>query len=130
MGEPRRHLPLFCGLPGGRLAAAGPGAGEVVTVAAPNCPFHGLDSLWIQVAGLSCDLRCAHCFNASGPGNREMPALSRDDVRTLLAEAEESGVRDIVFTGGEPFLHPEMAEIAGDTLGRFPPTPLNNGPLL
>jgi MoaA/NifB/PqqE/SkfB family radical SAM enzyme len=59
-----------------------------------------------------------------------MPVLSREDVRTLLAEAEESGVRDIVFTGGEPFLHPEMAEIAGDTLGRFPATILTNGTLL
>ncbi len=97
---------------------------------APNCPFHGLDSLWIQVAGLSCNLRCTHCFNASGPGNREMPVLSREDVRTLLDEAEAAGVRDIVFTGGEPFLHPEMAEIAGDTLGRFPATILTNGTLL
>ncbi len=99
-------------------------------MAAPNCPFHGLDSLWIQVAGLSCNLRCAHCFNGSGPENREMPALSREDVRTLLDEAEAAGVRDIVFTGGEPFLHPEMAEIAGDTLGRFPATILTNGTLL
>jgi len=79
---------------------------------APNCPFHGLDSLWIQVAGLSCNLRCTHCFNASGPGNRELPVLSREDVRTLLDEAEAAGVRDVVFTGGEPLLHPEMAEIA------------------
>jgi len=99
-------------------------------MAIPSCPFHGLDSLWIQVAGLSCNLRCAHCFNASSPGNREMPALSREDVRTLLEEAEEAGVRDIVFTGGEPFLHPEMAEITGDTLGRFPATILTNGTLL
>ncbi len=99
-------------------------------MAAPDCPFHGLDSLWIQVAGLSCNLRCAHCFNASAPGNREMPVLSREEVRTLLAEAEESGVRDIVFTGGEPFLHPEMAEIAGATLGRFPASILTNGTLL
>jgi molybdenum cofactor biosynthesis enzyme MoaA len=97
---------------------------------APNCRFHGLDTLWIQVAGLSCNLRCAHCFNGSGPGNREMPPLSRDDVRSLLEEAEAAGVRDIVFTGGEPFLHPEMAEIAGDTLGRFPATILTNGTLL
>lgn len=99
-------------------------------MAAPNCPFCGLDSLWIQVSGLSCNLRCAHCFNASGPGNREMPVLSRTDVRTLLDEAAAAGVRDVVFTGGEPFLHPEMAEIAGDTLGRFPATLLTNGTLL
>jgi MoaA/NifB/PqqE/SkfB family radical SAM enzyme len=97
---------------------------------APNCPFLGLDSLWIQVAGLSCNLRCAHCFNASGPGNREMPSLSLEEVRSLLGEAEAAGVRDVVFTGGEPFLHSEMAEIAGDTLRRFPATILTNGTLL
>jgi MoaA/NifB/PqqE/SkfB family radical SAM enzyme len=59
-----------------------------------------------------------------------MPALSREDVRTLLDEAGEAGVRDVVFTGGEPFLHPEMAEVTGDTLGRFPATILTNGTLL
>ena len=97
---------------------------------APECPFLGLDSLWIQVAGLSCNLRCAHCFNASGPGNREMPSLARAEVKSLLDGAEAAGVRDIVFTGGEPFLHPDMAEIAGDTLSRFPATILANGTLL
>jgi len=97
---------------------------------APDCPFLGLDSLWIQVAGLSCNLRCAHCFNSSGPGNREMRYLSREEVGRLLDEAEEAGVRDIVFTGGEPFLHPEMAEITGDSISRFPATILTNGTLL
>ncbi len=97
---------------------------------APDCPFPGLDSLWIQVAGFSCNLRCAHCFNASGPGNRELAPLSRDAVRALLDEAAAAGVRDLVFTGGEPFLHPDMAEIAGDTLSRFPATILTNGTLL
>jgi MoaA/NifB/PqqE/SkfB family radical SAM enzyme len=97
---------------------------------APDCPFLGLDSLWIQVAGFSCNLRCAHCFNASGPGNREMPSLLREEVRSLLEEAAAVGVRDVVFTGGEPFLHSEMAEIAGDALNRFPATILTNGTLL
>jgi len=97
---------------------------------APDCTFLGLDSLWIQVVGLSCNLRCAHCFNASGPGNREMPSLSREEVKSLLGEAEAAGVRDVVFTGGEPFLHPDMGEIAGDTLRRFPATILTNGTLL
>jgi MoaA/NifB/PqqE/SkfB family radical SAM enzyme len=94
---------------------------------ATDCPFRGLDSLWIQVAGLSCNLRCAHCFNDSGPGNRELSPLSRDEVKSLLDEAVAAGVRDVVFTGGEPFLHPEMAEIAGDALARFPATILTNG---
>jgi molybdenum cofactor biosynthesis enzyme MoaA len=96
----------------------------------PDCPFTGLDSLWIQVAGRSCNLRCAHCFNGSGPGNRELPPLSREEVGRLLDEASAAGVRDVVFTGGEPCLHPEMAEIAGDSLSRFPTTILTNGTLL
>lgn len=51
-------------------------------------------------------------------------------MRGLLDEATAAGVRDIVFTGGEPFLHPEMADIAGDALSRFPATILTNGTLL
>ncbi|MGE5247120.1 MAG: radical SAM protein, partial [Verrucomicrobiota bacterium] len=66
----------------------------------PECPFQGLDSLWIQVAGLSCNLRCTHCFNVSAPGNRAMPSLAREAVDRLLAEASAVGVRDVVFTGG------------------------------
>jgi AdoMet-dependent heme synthase len=97
---------------------------------APGCPFLGLDSLWIQVTGLSCNLRCVHCFNASGPGNRGVPFLSREEVESILSRAEELGVRDVVFTGGEPFLHPDMTEIAADTLNRFPATILTNGTLL
>jgi AdoMet-dependent heme synthase len=97
---------------------------------APECPFTGLDSLWIQVAGLSCNLRCAHCFNGSAPGNRELPPLSTEEVGRLLDEAAAAGVRDVVFTGGEPFLHPAMAEIAADALWRFPTTILTNGTLL
>jgi MoaA/NifB/PqqE/SkfB family radical SAM enzyme len=96
----------------------------------PECPFGGLDSLWIQMAGLSCNLRCAHCFNRSGPGNREIAPLSRREVRGLLDQAGSAGVRDIVFTGGEPFVHPGMPEIAGDSLSRFPTTILTNGTLL
>ncbi len=99
-------------------------------MSAPECPFPGLDTLWIQVAGLLCNLRCAHCFNASGPGERGMAPLSREEVRALLDEAETLGVRDVVFTGGEPFLLPEMADIAADALRRFPVTILTNGTLL
>ncbi|MBE0602377.1 MAG: radical SAM protein [Deltaproteobacteria bacterium] len=99
-------------------------------MSAPECPFLGLDTLWIQAAGLACNLRCAHCFNASGPGNREMEPLSSEEVRALLDEAEAAGVRDVVFTGGEPFLLPDMADIGADAVLRFPVTILTNGTLL
>jgi MoaA/NifB/PqqE/SkfB family radical SAM enzyme len=96
----------------------------------PECPFTRLDSLWIQVAGRSCNLWCGHCFNGSGPEIRDLPPMSREQVRRLLDEASAAGAREIVFTGGEPFLHPAMVEIAGDSLAGFPTTILTNGTLL
>jgi MoaA/NifB/PqqE/SkfB family radical SAM enzyme len=59
-----------------------------------------------------------------------MAPLSREEAQTLLDEAGSGGVRDLVFTGGEPFLLPDMADIAADALRRFPATILTNGTLL
>src|SRR5205823_8130814 len=39
------------------------------------------------------------------------------------------GVKEFFFTGGEPFLHPEMTEILEDTLAHGPCTVLTNGTL-
>ncbi|MFQ5460970.1 MAG: radical SAM protein [Anaerolineae bacterium] len=106
--------------------AADPGLGD----ATARCPFIGLDTLWIQVTGLRCNLACVHCFNSSGPTNTDLSFLDRTRVGHLLDEAETLGARDVAFTGGEPFLHPDMPEMAGDALERFPTTILTNGTLL
>ena len=46
-----------------------------------------------------------------------------------VAEALALGVREFYFTGGEPFLHPELLEILADTLAVAPCTVLTNGTL-
>jgi len=56
--------------------------------------------------------------------------LSRDEVRERLTEAAALGVREYYFTGGEPFLNPEILEILEDTLRQGPATVLTNGLLL
>jgi MoaA/NifB/PqqE/SkfB family radical SAM enzyme len=88
-----------------------------------------LDALWIQVAGTLCNLRCTHCFVSCGPGDDRHPFMTRDEVRGRVAEALRLGVREFYFTGGEPFLHPEMLEILSDTLAHGPCTVLTNGTL-
>lgn len=88
-----------------------------------------LDALWIQVAGTLCNLRCTHCFVSCGPGDDRHPFMTRDEVRDRVAEALPLGVREFYFTGGEPFLHPEMLEILSDTLAHGPCTVLTNGTL-
>jgi molybdenum cofactor biosynthesis enzyme MoaA len=106
----------------------GPGASTLVA-AAPMEPFEHLDALWIQVAGTLCNLACTHCLVSAGPGVDRHGFMSRTSVRERVAEAVALGVREIYFTGGEPFLHPEMTAILLDTLAVAPCTVLTNGTL-
>jgi molybdenum cofactor biosynthesis enzyme MoaA len=53
--------------------------------------------------------------------------LTLEEVRGRLAEAATLGVREYYFTGGEPFLNPEMMEILEETLRHGPASVLTNG---
>jgi AdoMet-dependent heme synthase len=89
-----------------------------------------LDTLWFQVAGTLCNIACTHCFISSSPTNRRHGMLTLEDVRRRLDEAGPLGVREYYFTGGEPFLNPEIFPILRETLTRGPATVLTNGLLL
>jgi MoaA/NifB/PqqE/SkfB family radical SAM enzyme len=89
-----------------------------------------LDAVWIQVAGTVCNLACTHCFVSAGPGVERHGMMSRNRVRELVREGTSLGAREFYFTGGEPFLHPELIEILEDTLAEAPCTVLTNGTLL
>jgi AdoMet-dependent heme synthase len=92
-------------------------------------PLLHLDALWIQVAGTVCNLTCSHCFVPSGPGNRRHDWLDRATVAQHVADGLALGVREVYFTGGEPFLHAEILAILADTLSAAPTTVLTNGTL-
>jgi molybdenum cofactor biosynthesis enzyme MoaA len=96
----------------------------------PSAPLLALDTLWFQVAGTLCNIACTHCFISSSPWNRSHGMLRLEDVRGRLAEAESLGVREYYFTGGEPFLNPEIFPILEETLAHGPVTVLTNGLLL
>jgi molybdenum cofactor biosynthesis enzyme MoaA len=96
----------------------------------PSVPLLALDTLWFQVAGTLCNLRCTHCFISCSPTNDLHGMLSLAEVRARLEEASRLGVREYYFTGGEPFLNPELLEILEETLRQGPATVLTNGLLL
>jgi molybdenum cofactor biosynthesis enzyme MoaA len=89
-----------------------------------------LDQLWFQVAGTSCNLTCHHCFISCSPTNRSFGFLSLAEVRRRLEESVPLGVKEYYFTGGEPFLNPEMTVILIETLRYGPATVLTNGTVL
>lgn len=97
---------------------------------APLAPFVGLTALWIQVTGTWCNLACTHCLNASGPRDPWLRPLSPAVVRDAIADAERLGVREIYFTGGEPFLHAQLLPLLEASLAVAPTTVLTNGTVM
>jgi AdoMet-dependent heme synthase len=95
----------------------------------PSQPFHGLETLWLQVAGTLCNLACTHCFVSCGPGDRHHEPMTRAEVAERVAEGLAMGAREFYLTGGEPFLHRELLDILADTLPHGPCTVLTNGTL-
>lgn len=99
-------------------------------LAAPRVELRALDTLWFQVGGTVCNLACTHCFVSCSPTNHTHEMMTLAEVRRFLAEAAALGVREYYFTGGEPFLNPEMEAILQETLRIGPATVLTNGLLL
>lgn len=100
------------------------------STAAPKVGLRSLDTLWFQVGGTVCNLACTHCFVSCSPTNHTHEMMTLPEVRRSLAEAAELGVREYYFTGGEPFLNPEMEAILEETLKLGPANVLTNGLLL
>jgi len=51
-------------------------------------------------------------------------------VRRYIEEAETLGVREFYFTGGEPFMHPDILVLLEESLRVAPVTVLTNGTLI
>ncbi|MEN3976866.1 radical SAM protein [Emcibacter sp. SYSU 3D8] len=88
-------------------------AGVPRAVVAPRT----LQTLWFNT-GTRCNLACRGCYIESSPRNDRLSYLTRDEVRPFLQEAERSfeGLAEIGFTGGEPFLNPEIIGMLQDAM--------------
>ena len=103
---------------------------EADPAAVPHAPFTRLTSLWIQLTGTWCNLECTHCLNASGPKEPWLRPLAAATARQAIAEAARLGVKEIYFTGGEPFLHGAILPLLAASLAVAPTTVLTNGTLV
>jgi hypothetical protein len=93
----------------------------------PVAPFLRLSALWLQITGTWCNLQCTHCINRSGPREPWLRPLDAEVARRAIREAEALGVKEIYFTGGEPFLHREILSLMACALEAAPTTVLTNG---
>jgi uncharacterized Fe-S cluster-containing radical SAM superfamily protein len=76
------------------------------------------DTLWFNT-GTLCNLTCANCYIESSPTNDALIYLAASEVATLLDELETDWqAREIGFTGGEPFMNPDVMTMLADALSR------------
>ncbi|MSP77277.1 MAG: radical SAM protein [Rhodospirillaceae bacterium] len=78
-----------------------------------------LETLWFNT-GTLCNLTCRNCYIESSPKNDRLVYLTAAEVASYLDEIERDrhGTRLIGFTGGEPFMNPELPAMLDDVLSR------------
>jgi hypothetical protein len=77
------------------------------------------ETLWFNT-GTLCNITCENCYIESSPQNDRLVYLTVAEVEAFLdqLEARDWGVREIGFTGGEPFMNPQMIDMARAGLAR------------
>ncbi|MGF1548955.1 MAG: radical SAM protein [Sphingomonadaceae bacterium] len=76
-----------------------------------------LETLWLNT-GTLCNLACANCYIESSPLNDALAYLALGEAHAYLDEAEAMGAREIGFTGGEPFMNPDIMAMLEAALAR------------
>ncbi|MBK8174769.1 MAG: radical SAM protein [Rhodospirillales bacterium] len=76
-----------------------------------------LETLWFNT-GTLCNLACDNCYIESSPRNDRLVYLSRAEVGEFLGEAGclSPPPDEIGFTGGEPFMNPDILGMIEDAL--------------
>jgi uncharacterized Fe-S cluster-containing radical SAM superfamily protein len=90
-----------------------------------------LTELWFHT-GTNCNLSCPFCFEGSKPGDSRLQFITLDETRPFIDQAIKLGTVRFSFTGGEPFVNPELMSILEYALEHRPCFVLTNGttPLL
>ncbi|CAN5329331.1 radical SAM protein [soil metagenome] len=135
-GDPR-HLEgvvaAWCERSGNELVGVSDGVAKVRRGRSAD-PFADLSPdqipgtrLWMYT-NFDCNLACDYCCVRSSPQTARA-ALGIDRVRQLAAEAVDAGVSELILTGGEPFLLPDIEDLVAACTAVLPTTMLTNGML-
>lgn len=76
-------------------------------------------TLWFNT-GTLCNITCVNCYIESSPENDRLVYITTAEVESFLDQLVERNwpVTEIGFTGGEPFMNPDMIDMARACLSR------------
>jgi MoaA/NifB/PqqE/SkfB family radical SAM enzyme len=78
-----------------------------------------LKTLWFNT-GTLCNLTCSNCYIESSPTNDRLVYLTVSEVTAFLDELDYVGssLKEVAFTGGEPFMNPDLMAMVAVSLER------------
>jgi uncharacterized Fe-S cluster-containing radical SAM superfamily protein len=81
--------------------------------------LRALETLWFNT-GTLCNIECRHCYIHSSPSNDALIYMTLAEVEAYLDEIDALGLptAQIGFTGGEPFMNPDIVPMIGLALER------------
>jgi len=82
------------------------------------------ERLWLQT-NFHCNLACSYCCADSSP-KAQARMMPPELARAAVEEFAAGGGRELLLTGGEPFLHPGLGEIVAHAATLVPVTILTN----
>lgn len=107
-----------------RLPQANPGKFQNPMMTADGSPrarvrLSNPRTLWFNT-GTLCNITCVNCYIESSPTNDRLVYLNTAEVESYLdqIEARGWGVEEIGFTGGEPFMNPDIIAMLRAALAR------------
>lgn len=76
-------------------------------------------TLWFNT-GTLCNIECVNCYIESSPTNDALVYITTQEVEHFLDQLDRQAwpVSEIAFTGGEPFMNPDMIDMARASLAR------------
>ena len=135
MGGARRAHPAVAGMTRARTMPTGQSPFRVDAAPLPPAKFAdptvtatgepraqvalvALETLWFNT-GTLCNLACATCYIESSPTNDALVYLTANEATRFLDEIADGGfaTREIGFTGGEPFMNPDIVAMLDRSLG-------------
>ncbi|PWE34218.1 radical SAM protein [Maritimibacter sp. 55A14] len=84
-----------------------------------SVPLSHPETLWFNT-GTLCNIECRNCYIFSSPSNDDLVYITAAEVTGYLDQiaARDWPVREIGFTGGEPFMNPEIIPMLRQSLER------------
>jgi uncharacterized Fe-S cluster-containing radical SAM superfamily protein len=84
-----------------------------------SVPLSDPQTLWFNTGSL-CNIECVNCYIKSSPTNNALVYITAAEVATYLDQIKTRDwpIQEIAFTGGEPFMNPDMMAMTRDALER------------